>query len=227
MHRRPHDESVPGICIPPAIFRYVREDMPDFTSASEILRSELGKYESKRVEELLLEAVGQRGLASNEREVLDALLGNELINDTPSSEDERQELKDKEHKDSLSARLADKVARVGGSWSFIGVYLCFIAAWMVANTLAFAFDTYPFIFLNLILSCLAALQAPIILMSQNRQEIKDRARARNDYKVNLKAEIEVQLLTEKIDHLTMMLLTTKTGHDSTSEPVSMAERPAK
>ncbi|MDZ4745525.1 MAG: DUF1003 domain-containing protein [bacterium] len=209
MLRRPHDERVPGICIPPSIFGYVCEDKPDFTNESHILRSELGKYEAKRVEKLLLEAVGQRELTSVEREVLDALLGNELINDTPTAEEDRQEQIDKDQKDSLGSRLADKVARKGGSWGFIVVYMVFIAMWMVGNSIAFTFDVYPFIFLNLILSCLAALQAPIILMSQNRQEAKDRARAKNDYKVNLKAEIEVQLLTEKIDHLTIMLLGNK------------------
>lgn len=207
MQRRPHDEAVPGICIPPAVFSYVREDQPDFTNESRILRSELGKYEAKRVEQLLLKAVGQRELTSIEHEVLDALLGNELINDTPSAEEDRQEELEKKRKDSTGSRLADKVARIGGSWGFIFVFMVLIAAWMIGNTLAFTFDGYPFIFLNLILSCLAALQAPVILMSQNRQEAKDRIRAKNDYKVNLKAEIEVQLLTEKIDHLTIMLLT--------------------
>ncbi len=216
MHRRPHDEQVPGVCIPPTVFRFVREENPLFDNESKILRSELAKYEAKRVEQLLREAVGKRELTTTEREVVDALLGNELINDAPTAEEDKEEARDKKAKDSLGSRLADRVAWIGGSWGFIAIYMCFIGVWVVANTLMFTFDKYPFTFLNLILSCLAALQAPIILMSQNRQEAKDRARAKNDYKVNLKAEIEVQLLTEKLDHLTIMLLTEKTGHSTKS-----------
>jgi len=221
MRSRPSDERVPAVCIPPAIYHFVCADKPGFTADSHILRSELTKYEVLRVEQLLKEAVGERELGATEKEVLDALLGSELINDAPTGEEEREEQRDRKQKDKLGSRQADKVARVGGSWGFIAVYGLFIAAWMTGNALAFTFDRYPFVFLNLILSCLAALQAPIILMSQNRQEAKDRARAKNDYKINLKAEIEVQLLTEKIDHLTMMLLTTKTGHDEKTEPVNI------
>lgn len=221
MHRRPNDEHVPAVCIPPAIYHFVCADKPDFTGDSHILRSELSKYEALRVEQLLKEAVGGRNLGATEHEVLDALLGNELINDAPTAQEELEEQRDRAQKDSLGSLLADKVARVGGSWGFILAYGVFIAAWMIGNVLAFTFDQYPFVFLNLILSCLAALQAPIILMSQNRQEAKDRSRAKNDYKINLKAEVEVQLLTEKIDHLTMMLLTTKTGHDAQAEPVNI------
>jgi uncharacterized membrane protein len=101
-------------------------------------------------------------------------------------------------------RLADKVATFGGSWTFIITFFSFIIIWMVLNAWFLAthqFDPYPFIFLNLLLSCLAAIQAPIIMMSQNRQEQKDRQRSEHDYKINLKAELEIKLLSEKIDHL--------------------------
>lgn len=103
-------------------------------------------------------------------------------------------------------RLADRVAAVGGSWGFITVFTLVLFGWMVLNSevlqrFGLAFDPYPFIFLNLMLSTLAAVQAPIIMMSQNRQEAKDRLRARNDYQVNLKAELEIRHLHEKIDHL--------------------------
>ncbi|MFD1630121.1 DUF1003 domain-containing protein [Pseudopedobacter beijingensis] len=104
----------------------------------------------------------------------------------------------------IGQRLADKVADFGGSWSFILVFLLIILAWMVVNIYFFkekGFDPYPFILLNLLLSCLAAFQAPIIMMSQNRQEEKDRRRAEEDYLVNLKAEIEIKTLHEKIDLL--------------------------
>nr|HRD08710.1 DUF1003 domain-containing protein [Saprospiraceae bacterium] len=104
----------------------------------------------------------------------------------------------------LGQRLADKVASFGGSWSFIVTFLLFMAVWIGSNIFLLkdrSFDPYPFILLNLILSCIAALQAPIIMMSQNRQEEKDRERAKKDYMINLKSELEIRLLHEKIDHL--------------------------
>jgi uncharacterized membrane protein len=103
----------------------------------------------------------------------------------------------------LGDRLADRVARVGGSWGFIGGFAAFLAGWAGVNLwLAFgAFDPYPFIFLNLLLSMLAAVQAPVIMMSQNRQTAKDRLAAGHDYEVNLKTEIEVMALHEKLDTL--------------------------
>lgn len=103
---------------------------------------------------------------------------------------------------SLGDRLADGIARVGGSWGFIIGFLAFLAFWIVVNTIVFvtgAFDPYPFIFLNLILSMIAAIQAPIIMMSQNRQAARDRFEAAKDYEVNLKSELEVLSLHEKID----------------------------
>ena len=105
---------------------------------------------------------------------------------------------------SFAQKLADNIASFGGSWTFISSFFFFLIIWMVINVVYFAnkgFDPYPFILLNLILSCLAAIQAPIIMMSQNRQEEKDRIRAEHDYKINLKAELEIKLLHEKIDHL--------------------------
>lgn len=108
-----------------------------------------------------------------------------------------------ERNPSFSNRIADKVATFGGSWKFIISFLLFMGLWILANFyfLNKSFDPYPFILLNLILSTIAALQAPVILMSQNRQEAKDRQRAINDYLINLKAEIEVRRMHEKIDLL--------------------------
>ncbi|THV25238.1 DUF1003 domain-containing protein [Peteryoungia ipomoeae] len=106
-------------------------------------------------------------------------------------------------------RLADSIARIGGSWSFILCFLCFLAAWTIANTVVLvrnAPDPYPFIFLNLILSMLAAVQAPIIMMSQNRQAERDRFMATKDYEINLKAEIEVLALHHKIDEQVLLEL---------------------
>ena len=106
----------------------------------------------------------------------------------------------------VGQRVADKVATFGGSWTFIISFGVFILIWITANVVWLAnksFDPYPFILLNLILSCLAALQAPVIMMSQNRQEEKDRERAKKDYMINLKSELEIRTLHEKIDHFIM------------------------
>ena len=107
-----------------------------------------------------------------------------------------------EAKQSVGERIADAIARIGGSWAFIIGFLAFLVVWTIANTLLLtkdSFDPYPFIFLNLVLSMLAALQAPIIMMSQNRQAARDRFEATKDYEVNLKAEIELMALHHKID----------------------------
>ncbi len=101
-------------------------------------------------------------------------------------------------------KLADKVAAIGGSWAFIVGFCAVIALWAMLNTVILAgaaFDPYPFIFLNLVLSLLAAIQAPVIMMSQNRQADRDRLAANQDYEVNLKAEIEIAALHEKIDRI--------------------------
>jgi uncharacterized membrane protein len=101
-------------------------------------------------------------------------------------------------------RLADQIASFGGSWKFIITFLLLLILWMILNTyvlIARPFDPYPFILLNLVLSALASLQAPLIMMSQNRQESRDRQRAMHDYQVNLKAELEIRQLHQKVDHL--------------------------
>ena len=101
-------------------------------------------------------------------------------------------------------RLSDHLASFGGSWTFITIFGVALFAWMVFNVIVVTreqFDPYPFILLNLVLSCLAAIQAPIIMMSQKRQEAKDRLRSENDYRVNLKAELEIRHLHEKTDHI--------------------------
>ena len=111
---------------------------------------------------------------------------------------------EKDEDSSLGQRLADAVATFGGSWTFITAFGVFIFIWILSNILLltnYKFDPYPFIFLNLVLSCLAALQAPVIMMSQNRQEDKDRRRARSDYMINLKSEMEIRGLHSKIDLL--------------------------
>lgn len=119
----------------------------------------------------------------------------------PVSEDVNETFDDHQ---TFGERLADRVAAFGGSWPFIIAFGLFLALWTVTNLLLRkeAFDPYPFIFLNLVLSMLAAVQAPVIMMSQNRQAARDRLDANNDYQVNLKAEIEIMALLDKVEHLT-------------------------
>ena len=129
---------------------------------------------------------------------------NKIVNESLKEESllTRQLLEDDEkEKLTLGERLADRVAQFGGSWTFILSFGGFLVVWIIINSilLAKAFDPYPYILLNLMLSCLAALQAPVIMMSQNRKEAKDRARAEDDYLINLKAEIEIRHLHRKID----------------------------
>ena len=135
-------------------------------------------------------------LKPNERKVLDsALSGTTIARDVGASFAAQT---------SLGGRLADGIARVGGSWGFILCFLGFLVTWVVLNTLLLstsAFDPYPFIFLNLVLSMIAAIQAPIIMMSQNRAADRDRLDASHDYEINLKAEIEILALHDKLDEM--------------------------
>ncbi len=119
----------------------------------------------------------------------------------PISEDINETFDDRQ---TFGERLADRVAEFGGSWTFLIAFGLFLVVWTVLNLILRrdAFDPYPFIFLNLMLSMIAAAQAPIIMMSQNRQASKDRLDAGNDYQVNLKAEIEIMALLDKVEHLT-------------------------
>ena len=126
-----------------------------------------------------------------DEEVL-SLLADSRVSVNPSEE---------KAKDTLGQRAADAIAKFAGSWAFIFSFTGVLVLWMVINTVlaARAFDPYPFILLNLVLSCIAAIQAPLIMMSQNRQEEKDRRRAENDYKVNLKTEIMIEDLYDKVN----------------------------
>lgn len=147
-----------------------------------------------RVEELLAEE--GRELTAIEQDVVEKLRNEEIV-----AVDTNQEL---DSRLTFGERLSDRVARFGGSWAFILSFAAFLVLWMLVNSIVLwrrPFDPYPFILLNLILSTLAAIQAPIIMMSQNRQEAKDRLRAEHDYRVNLKAELEIRLLSERVDAL--------------------------
>jgi uncharacterized membrane protein len=128
--------------------------------------------------------------------VLESLKNHETI-----SEDVSLEYRSKL---TFGEKLSDKISAFGGSWKFINLFLIVLVLWILLNTfilIGHKFDPYPYILLNLVLSCIAALQAPVIMMSQNRQEARDRMRSENDYKINLKSELEIRQLHLKIDHL--------------------------
>ncbi len=146
------------------------------------------------VKRALEDEIGE--LTSLDQEVIESLQQHEVLTENIEKQFER--------KLTFGEHLSDKIAEFGGSWKFIIMFGGVIVVWVVLNAVLLldrGFDPYPFILLNLILSCLAALQAPVIMMSQNRAEARDRLRAENDYKVNLKAELEIRHLHEKIDHL--------------------------
>ncbi|MGE4423691.1 MAG: DUF1003 domain-containing protein [Pseudodesulfovibrio sp.] len=185
---------VPASTIRPSIFAEIVKERPDFTPSSYICTDDLNHFRFKYVEDIMRSEKGE--LSELDQEVLQSLERHELLSSNPEEELDRTR--------TTGERLADMIADFGGSWKFIIIFFAFIFIWMLVNTLLLVFrpfDPYPFILLNLMLSLLAAIQAPIIMMSQNRQEDKDRARAENDYKVNLKAELEIRHLHEKLDHL--------------------------
>ncbi len=136
-------------------------------------------------------------LAARERRIVEAVLHRRGV-----ARDVHQDYLDQR---SFGERMADRIAAFGGSWPFIGLFGAFLAVWIVLNSVLLGrrdvFDPYPFILLNLMLSTLAALQAPVIMMSQNRQAARDRLNAANDYEVNLKAEVEIRALHDKMDAL--------------------------
>jgi len=180
--------------IRPSLLDFIQKKVPHFDPHGFICLNDLGVFRRDYVKEVLQEEVGE--LSVLDQEVIDSLQEHEILSENIGKEFE-QEL-------TFGERLSDRIASFGGSWTFIMIFGAVLFVWIVINTIVLAtraFDPYPFILMNLILSCLAALQAPIIMMSQNRAEARDRARAENDYKVNLKAELEIRHLHEKIDHL--------------------------
>jgi uncharacterized membrane protein len=190
----PESEATVGSSIRPSILTLIQSERPGFTPESYISIEELNKFRKKYLEIILKDEMGE--LSHLEEDVLKSINSNELL-----SENIEPEMSEKF---SFGERLSDRIASFGGSWPFIILFFTFLAGWMAINVYLLAtraFDPYPFILLNLVLSCLAAIQAPIIMMSQNRQESRDRIRAEHDYKVNLKAELEIRLLHEKVDHL--------------------------
>jgi uncharacterized membrane protein len=176
------------------IFNLIKTEFPGLNEDCFISLDELNRYRRHYLTSLITQESGE--LDSLDKDVMDAIKNNSVL-----SENIEEAI---EENFTLGQRLADKIATFGGSWTFIIIFFVFILAWMGINIWLLTtktFDPFPFILLNLILSCLAAIQAPIIMMSQNRKEEKDRLRGENDYKINLKAELEIKLLGEKIDHM--------------------------
>lgn len=178
----------------PALAEYIRSQHPSISSDDYVSRRAMDDLRGRYIAELLKDERGE--ISFLEAEVVESLKTHDTL--TENIEDEYDDVR------TLGDRVADWVAAFGGSWTFIIGFFAFLGFWMMLNVALGekeAFDAYPFILLNLILSTLAAFQAPIIMMSQRRQEAKDRLRALNEYKVNLKAELEIRHLHEKVDHL--------------------------
>ncbi|MFN3756859.1 MAG: DUF1003 domain-containing protein [Flavobacterium sp.] len=187
-------EDLQGRDIREGIFNLIKTDFPDFEKDDYITISELNQYRRLYLTSLITQEKGE--IAVIDSDVMEAIKNNSILSENIQDEIEADL--------TFGQHLADKVAAFGGSWTFIITFFSFILIWMLINIWYLTtkpFDPFPFILLNLILSCLAAIQAPIIMMSQNRQEQKDRQRGEHDYKINLKAELEIKLLSEKIDHL--------------------------
>lgn len=177
----------------PELVDFIRREHPDLPEDALIAKTAVNGYRSRYVEALLTEEHGE--FSELDRQVTESIANQDTIAENTAEEFDADR--------SFGERAADVLARFGGSWAFLLSFSAFLAVWMTINVVAgrHAFDAYPFILLNLVLSTLAAVQAPVIMMSQRRQEEKDRMRAVNEYRVNLKAELEIRHLHEKLDHL--------------------------
>src|SRR4029453_10817599 len=191
--KSPHDGMLAEL-IRPSLLEFIKKRMPDWDGTGFICLDDLGEFRKEYVKEVLQEEIGE--LSTLDNEVIESLHQHEILSSNISKQFER--------KLTFGERLSDQIASFGGSWRFIILFGAVLFGWIILNGIFLlnrAFDPYPFILLNLILSTLAAFQAPFIMMSKKRAESRARLRAENDYKVNLKAELEIRHLHEKIDHL--------------------------
>lgn len=177
----------------PKIAARIRLDYPQLSQDAQVSRKLLDRYRMLYVQDLLQQERGE--LTELDRQVARSLAEGSTVSINLNTEFAGNR--------TLGERLADGLSRFGGSWSFLGSFALVLAVWVIANSFdgSATFDPYPFILLNLVLSCVAAIQAPVIMMSQKRQDAKDRLRALSDYQINLKAELEIRHLHEKVDHL--------------------------
>lgn len=189
----PQSKTKPWISVLPGVSDLIDQDSPGWMEGKDICKPDLARFRRQYVEKILADERGE--LDNLARQVVDSLEAGDLVSRNPKDEISMNA--------TFGERTADKVAEFGGSWAFILSFGLALIVWIglnVASLFVRPFDPYPFILLNLVLSCLAAIQAPVILMSQRRKESKDSLRAENDYRVNLKAELEIRQLHEKIDH---------------------------
>lgn len=194
LKKYPRFDTLPGRAIRTVLIPFIQAMHTNWNEDLNICLHCLNKARSSFVEKSLVEEIG--GLSDVEKEVINSIRNHELIAENPS--EALDEIL------TFGEKASDKIAALGGSWTFIIIFLIILLGWIVVNSIALLqkpFDPYPYILLNLVLSSLAALQAPIIMMSQNRQEAKDRKRAELDYKTNLKAELEIRHLHIKMDQL--------------------------
>jgi len=190
----PVSKLLPASGVRAQLIPLIRRDIPDWSNDGFICFTCLDKVRTQYVKELMEKDLGE--LDGLEKEVVESLARNDLVAGN-INEEYAQQL-------SMADRISDRVAEFGGSWVFIFVFAAVLVAWILINSylmLSRPFDPYPYILLNLFLSMLAAIQAPVIMMSQNRQEERDRLRSENDYQVNLKAEVEIRMISEKLDQL--------------------------
>jgi len=189
------DEIVLGQAVRPAVIDLISERHPEWDDNGFICQKDLNHFRSLYTQKLVEEDRGE--ITELEKEVVESLSDEEFLSKNINEEFEE--------KITFGEALSDRIASFGGSWRFISAFGALMVVWIFINTVMLKkgqqFDEYPFILLNLLLSCLAALQAPIIMMSQNRQEAKDRLRSEQEYKINLKAELEIRHLTSKLDQL--------------------------
>jgi uncharacterized membrane protein len=191
---KPPNSGMIAELIRPSLLEFIKKKLPDLDSKAFICLDDLGEFRKEYIKEVLEDEIGE--LSALDQEVIESLQQHEIL----SSDLEKQF----ERKLTFGERLSDHIAEFGGSWKFLISFGAVLLIWIAINGIILAthaFDPFPFILLNLILSCLAAVQAPVIMMSQNRAEARDRLRAENDYKINLKAELEIRHLHEKLDHL--------------------------
>jgi len=192
--KKPLREGRPEQFVSGPLGELIRHKHPDWGPDHIICQSCLRGFRDEYLTNEIKAQVGE--ISAVEQEVLSSLREHEVL--VRNTNEEFEESK------SAGQKMADKVAAFGGSWKFIILFGSGLAVWIITNSLVLLyrpFDPYPYILLNLILSCIAAIQAPIIMMSQNRQEAKDRLRSEHDYQINLKAEIEIRQLHTKLDQL--------------------------
>lgn len=187
-------EIVSAIIIRPALSEIIKKSFSDWNPKGFICREDLRKYRNAYLLKLMQDEKGE--LSILEKDVIDKLTDYETISINLYKEFEGEL--------TFGQRVSDRIATFGGSWRFIFIFAFVLFVWIGINSyflLSHPFDPFPFILLNLLLSCIAAIQAPVIMMSQNRQEARDRKRAEADYKINLKSELELRQLHQKVDHL--------------------------